>query len=169
MMFTAKRAIACAAIAGAMSLSGAVFADEELASVDPTRDYEHVSCKSGENEIRVLVTGVKQGVGLIVADLYGNDEEGFLKKAGRVQQVRFAAKAPNTFFCFNPPEPELYAIAVYHDENANQTFDKGAFGIPVEPFGISNNPKLRLRAPKISEAAFEVAKEGTTVEIIMKN
>ncbi len=131
--------------------------------------FDHVSCTGSKNEIRVRVTDVKENVGQIVGDLYRNDEEGFLKRAGRVQQVRFAAKAPTTFFCFRAPGPENYAIAIYHDENANKTFDKGAFGIPAEPFGISNNPKLRFRAPTVDEALFEVASDGANVEINMRN
>ncbi len=131
--------------------------------------FEHVSCKGGPNEVRVLVTDVEKSVGLIVADLYRDDPEGFLKRSGRVEQVRFAAKSPRTVFCFNPPEPADYAIALYHDENANKTLDRGAFGIPAEHYGISNNPKVRFRAPRVDEAIFDVASGGANVEIKMNN
>ncbi len=149
--------------------AGAASADDKAAKPDGGFTFEHVSCKGGPNEVRVLVTDVKKSVGLIVADLYRNDPEGFLRRSGRVEQVRFAAKAPRTFFCFNPPEPAVYAIALYHDENANKTLDRGTFGIPAEPYGISNNPNLRFRAPRVDEAVFDVASDGANVEIKMKN
>lgn len=48
-------------------------------------------------------------------------------------------KASHTFL--NLPEDE-YAIAVFHDVNGNDDLDTNAAGIPVEPFGFSNNPLL---------------------------
>lgn len=131
--------------------------------------FEHVSCKGAPNEIRVTVEGVKKSQGLMTAELFRNDPENFLKKAGREFRVRFAARAPSTQFCVVAPSSGKYAIAVYHDENANLKFDKGAFGLPVEPYGVSGNPKIRLGPPPIEEALFEVAENGAVVEVKLKD
>lgn len=131
--------------------------------------FEHVSCSGAPNEIRIIVRNVKKSVGLMTADLYANDEDGFLHKRGRVSQVRFAAKAPVTAFCIRAPKQAPYAIAVYHDRNANRSFDKNAFGLPAEPYGVSNNPPMRFAPPKIGDALFEVAENGATVEIQLHN
>lgn len=128
-------------------------------------EFDHVSCTGGENEIRVLVEDVKKSVGLIAADLYPNDEEAFLKGPMRIKQVRFAAKAPVTAFCIDAPDSGDFAIALYHDENANGRFDKGPFGMPAEPWGISNNPKVRFSAPPVTKALFSVDHSGATLEI----
>jgi uncharacterized protein (DUF2141 family) len=48
-------------------------------------------------------------------------------------------------------------------------FDKGAFGLPAEPYGVSNNPRMRLGPPKIGEALFHVAPNGAEVEIDLKD
>ena len=158
-----------AAAIGVSVASGAAVALDTPSTAEPSFQFEHVSCTGSENEIRVVITGVQQSAGLMVADLYRNEAEGFLKRTGRVAQVRFAAKAPQTNFCFYAPTPEKYAIAVYHDENANKTFDKLSFGLPAEPYGISNNPRIRFGPPSIDEAAFEVASNGANVEIKLKN
>jgi uncharacterized protein (DUF2141 family) len=129
---------------------------------------DHVSCTGAANEVRVTVSDVRESIGLMVADLYRNDADGFLKTEGRVQQVRFAAKAPETQFCFHAPSPGLYAIALYHDENANKTLDKKLFGLPAEPFGISNDPRLVMAPPKIEDTLFEVAEDGTFVDIRLR-
>ncbi len=127
--------------------------------------FEHVSCNGGANEIRLVVTGVKRAAGRITADLYPNREDGFLKSRGRLTQVKFAAKKPITSFCIKAPETGLFAIAVYQDENANNDFDKGALGLPAEPWGISNNPKVRFSAPPVEKALFEVTETGAELEI----
>ena len=136
------------------------------ASLEP---FEHVSCKGEPNEIRLTVNNVKQSAGLMTAELFRNDPEGFLNKKGRLFRVRYAARAPFTQICLNAPEPGQWAVAVYHDKNANHKFDKGAFGLPIEPYGISGNPKIHLAPPPIAEALFEVAESGASVEIRLKN
>ena len=130
--------------------------------------FKHVSCTGAPNEVRVKIDKVANSVGLIVADLYRNDEAGYLKREGRVQQVRFAARAPVTEFCMHAPKPGEYAIALYHDKNANWTLDRGPFGIPAEPFGLSNNPPVRLAAPKIADTLFEVPADGAEIDIQLK-
>lgn len=132
-------------------------------------DFEHVSCTGGPNEIRLVIDGLRDSVGLVTVDLYVNDNEGFLKRAGRVRQRRAAAKAPLTSLCLAAPEPGEYAIAVYHDENANKTFDKNAFGLPAEPWGISNNPKVRFAPPHVEEALFPVDPEAGAAVVIKLN
>ncbi|MCB9956636.1 MAG: DUF2141 domain-containing protein [Caulobacterales bacterium] len=151
------------AVAGAALISPAVADDTAVTNID------HVSCTGGPNEVRIVIHNVKKSVGLMTADLYRNDSEGFLKRDGRVAQVRFAAKAPVTAFCMDAPTPDAYAIAVYHDKNANKSFDKNALGLPAEPFGLSNNPVLRMAPPKIDDTLVDVPPSGVTVDIDLKN
>jgi len=157
-----------AAIAG-MTLMSAASADGGAETDPSVFDFEHVSCNGAPNEIRLVIEGFKDNVGLVTVDLYVNDNDGFLKRAGRVAQRRAAAKAPRTYLCVKAPEPGDYAIAVYHDENANRTFDKNAFGLPAEPWGISNNPKIRFAPPHVEEALFAVDEDDGAKVVISLN
>jgi uncharacterized protein (DUF2141 family) len=130
---------------------------------------DHVSCTGDPNEIKVTVTNVSGSVGLMTAELYRNDPDNFLKKAGREYRVRYAAKAPATHFCMRAPSSGQFAVVVYHDENANQKFDKSGLGFPKEPYGISNDPAIRLGPPPIDKALFEVATAGASVEIKLRD
>ena len=133
---------------------------------DADFSFEHVSCSGADNEIRVLVTGVKKSVGLVTVDLFPNREENFLRGRGRIDQVKFAAKAPITKICLHAPESGLFALSAYHDENANGDFDKTGLGLPAEPWGISNNPKVVFAPPPVEKALVEVgAKTGAHVHI----
>ncbi|MEO1136069.1 MAG: DUF2141 domain-containing protein [Pseudomonadota bacterium] len=127
--------------------------------------FDHVSCTGAANEIRIVVTGVEQSAGLVTADLFPNKQDGFLRGRGRLHQVRFAAKAPVTKFCIQAPEPGLFAMSAYHDENANTKFDKTGLGLPAEPWGISNNPKVRFGPPPVEKALFEVGDNPARVHI----
>lgn len=128
-------------------------------------DFDHVSCSGRPNEVRVVIDGLKKSIGLVTIDLYRSNTEAFLKGRGRESQSTFAAVAPKTMLCVTVPEPGDYAIAIYQDENANRKFDKGAFGLPAEPWGISNNPKVRFSPPAVEEALFSVDEKGAKVWI----
>ncbi len=144
---------------------GAPSAAGKSAKIDNRFDFEHVSCRGGENEIRVIVTGVKRNEGLIIADMYPNDQEVFLRGRGRIKKVRYAARAPETKFCVPAPGPGVFAMAVYHDRNANGNFDKTGLGLPAEPWGLSNNPRGLFGPPKIERTLFEVDAGGAALEI----
>jgi uncharacterized protein (DUF2141 family) len=66
------------------------------------------------------------------------------------------------------PEGE-YAISTIHDENDNQKLDTGAFGIPTEGFGFSNNPAIRTGPPSFSEAKIRLSGPRTDVQINLKH
>ena len=55
-----------------------------------------------------------------------------------------------------------YGVAVFHDENSNGKIDKNVLGIPLEPYGFSNNVKITFGPPKWEEAKFTV--KGSTAE-----
>jgi len=53
--------------------------------------------------------------------------------------------------------PTRWAVSAHHDQNNNDQLDKNAFGIPIEPYGFSNNPKRGFGPPKFDEACFSIA------------
>lgn len=58
-----------------------------------------------------------------------------------------------------------YAVAVYHDVNANGELDKRMFGIPKEPYGFSNNFRPRMSAPTFSDCMIKVGAGGKAISI----
>lgn len=156
-------------LAGAVAIgaSSVGMADSKVAN--EVFDFEHVSCNGKPNEIRVVIDNLDKSIGLVTVDLYENNNETFLRRAGRVGRTRAAAKAPRTSVCVKAPSSGSFAIAVYHDKNANKTFDKGPFGLPAEPWGISNNPKIRLAPPKVEQALIDVGKDGAGTLIKLKD
>ncbi len=141
-------------------------AEDSLPNDPEQFNFDHVSCRGEPYEIRIIIEGVKKNEGLVTADLYPNEEEHFLRGGkGRVKLARYAAKAPATKFCITAPGPGLFAVAIYHDRNANKSFDKTGVGLPAEPWGISNNPRARFGPPPLDKAIFEVTEDGATLAI----
>ena len=144
-------------------------ASTDTASANDIFAFQHVSCTGADNEIRIIVTGVKDNVGLMTAELFPDKEDGFLRGRNRIKRVRFAAKSPETKFCLTAPQAGRFAIAAYHDENANEDFDKNGLGLPAEPWGLSRNPKIRFRMPSVEETVFEVTPDDGAEIVINLN
>lgn len=49
-----------------------------------------------------------------------------------------------------------YAVSLIHDKNNNKKLDKNLLGIPKEPFGFSNNPRILTGPPRFQECSFNV-------------
>jgi uncharacterized protein (DUF2141 family) len=62
-------------------------------------------------------------------------------------------------------KPGNYALTAFHDANNDSKLNKGAFGIPEEGFGFSNNPEIGFRAPSFDETKFQVSKAPSVVQV----
>lgn len=59
-----------------------------------------------------------------------------------------------------------YAVVVLHDENLNHKMDKNFLGIPQEGWGVSNNVRPALSAPRFQDAAFAIKPAAPSVVTI---
>ncbi len=105
--------------------------------------------------IDVTLSGLRNAKGQVLVCLATNPKSfpdcskdpGAQKKsvpATNGSTVRFTGVGPGT-----------YAIAIVHDENANNKMDLSLF-LPKEGWGLSRNPKTRMGKPKFSSSAFLV-------------
>lgn len=113
-----------------------------------------VNANTGVN-VDVTLSGLRNAKGQVLVCLATNPKSfpdcskdpGAQKKAVAATNgstVRFTGVAPGT-----------YAIAIVHDENANDKMDLSLF-LPKEGWGLSRNPKTRMGKPKFSSSAFVV-------------
>lgn len=61
-----------------------------------------------------------------------------------------------------------YGIAALHDENKNGKMDKNLLGMPLEPYGFSNNQRVNFGPPKWEKAKFAVKNSTTEISIEVK-
>jgi uncharacterized protein (DUF2141 family) len=61
--------------------------------------------------------------------------------------------------------PGRYALAVFHDLNGNGKLDTNLLGVPTEPYGFSNISSAKWGSPDFNEAAFDLPKNGKTIEV----
>jgi uncharacterized protein (DUF2141 family) len=115
----------------------------------------------------IRVMGVQPVAGEVAVTVYPDSRRRFLAAGGKLLRVRTAAEAPATSACFWLP-PGAYAVAVYHDANGNQDYDRTRLGMPLEGFAFSNDPPTRFGLPSFETTRFALAPGGTALDVRMR-
>lgn len=124
-------------------------------------------CGAHQPQIAVTVAGVRP-VGILTVELYRPSAGDFLRKASRLKRVRVpAGQAPQTV-CFDVAAAGRYAVAAYHDVNANRDLDRKWNQLPDEPFALSGGKTLGLGMPRFEDAAFEAGAGGAAIRIELR-
>ena len=144
------------------------------------------SIAGAQNKLTVVVDGIEKTEGTVLVAVYDSvtflkqeplfagmakvgekEEKGETGEAGEAGETGEMGEAVDevTVVIENVPAGK-YAIAIFHDENGNFTLDTGAFGIPIEKFGFSNNIKLKMGPPEFKECMVAV-EEDTEINITL--
>ena len=143
--------------------------DPDLSAFETLGDYAASGLPEDESyKVSVVAEGLKNGDGLLAVTLYADDSSKFLVKRGSLYVGRVNAQAGTTRACIFVPRPGVYALALYHDENGNRSFDRTGVGFPAEGFGFSNNPATLAGLPTFKSVRLNVPKAGLTTRIQMK-
>jgi uncharacterized protein (DUF2141 family) len=117
------------------------------------------------SNLTVTIGGLQNRQGKVCVSLFASSQ-GFPDrgdKAIRAQCVAVGEK--QTAVTFRNLALGNYAVAVFHDRNANGKLDRNFLGIPTEGFGFSRNPTIRTGAPKFSEVAVFIAGSSNTAQV----
>ncbi len=117
-------------------------------------------------ELRIKVTELRSNDGDVHVAVYDRPES-FPKGGAMAAEKVMPASPDGVLAAFAGLAPGAYAVAVYHDENANHDFDQGIFGIPLEGYAFSNGAAVFLGPPDFAEAAVRLGSEGTEIIIPM--
>ncbi|MBX3272718.1 MAG: DUF2141 domain-containing protein [Sandaracinaceae bacterium] len=69
---------------------------------------------------------------------------------------------------FEDVSPGEYAVAVFHDENANNDLDRNIFGIPSEGTGASNDAHNPFGPPGYDDARFQYPVDAWVHRIVIR-
>lgn len=126
-----------------------------------------VPATAGQIDVVVTTQGKAGAVGCALF----SKQAGFPMDRGGADVETMAVPSGGAFLCrFQVPDTAAtYAVSAFLDENGNGRLDRNAFGLPKEPWGVSNNARPALRAPRFSEARFSVgAGQKKTVQLSVK-
>jgi uncharacterized protein (DUF2141 family) len=121
---------------------------------------------AAQNKLTIVVDNVESSDGYIAVGVYA-DADSFLKD-GKAFAGVFAKAEKGTTRIELPDLPnDIYAICIFHDENANKEMDTNFFGIPKEPLGFSIGKLKTFGPPSFKECSFEL-KTDFEIQILFK-
>lgn len=138
-----------------------------IALAPATANAQDCEGTPGVSRLYVVVDGVRSARGLMTASLYPGEKSQFLIMNGALKVWSEAAQPPTTRLCIWLKGPGTYAVAVYHDLNANHKLDRGMFG-PTEAYGFSNNPRILFSPPSFDAVKFEAKAGDTTIHVRLR-
>ena len=103
--------------------------------------------------LSVTVSGLRSESGTVHIALY-DEPKNFPNPNGMIRKAEVPIVAGIARYDFFALKKRRYAIAIYHDENDNDSFDRGFLGIPLEDYAFSNNATVSLGPPSFDDAAF---------------
>ena len=116
-------------------------------------------------DLSVSLQGVSSQQGKLMVALYAS-EDAYKKK--EPLQARSLPANGTRDLAFKDLTPGRYAIAVFHDENANGKLDRDANGLPLEAYGFSRNPGTRYGPPGFADAAVMLDKDNQALSISLE-
>jgi len=117
-------------------------------------------------EVDIRLHGVASSEGKVRLALF-EDEAAF--EAGRqIAGVFVPANPDGVEIVFRGVPAGTYAISAYHDRNDNKELDRNLVGMPVEPFGFSNNARGTFGPPSFEKMSFAVSDAPVALEIHLR-
>jgi uncharacterized protein (DUF2141 family) len=114
-------------------------------------------------DLTVVINGVGDKGNVLVA-LFKKDDQ-WLRTPSMGAMA--AAKKEGVSVSFKDLAVGEYAVSLFVDENSNGIQDTNSIGIPIEPYGFSNDPTGNF-PPSFEQAKFVFGKENKTITINIK-
>lgn len=113
------------------------------------------SARDGAGAVITVNVSHPAGTGDVACALFAS-AAGFPDEPARARGLLRPVTGTTATCTFDDVAPGTYAVSVMLDTNRNGKADKNFLGIPSEPWGVSNNVRPKMRAPKFEEASFTV-------------
>ena len=115
--------------------------------------------------LKLTITNIREAVGDMYIAVYA-DEESYMKD--RFAEAIMPIETEGALEVEIKIPKGTYAITIFQDKNSDTELNTNFMGIPNEPYGFSNNPKMMFGPPKFKEASFHFTEEGQHISIELK-
>lgn len=116
-------------------------------------------------ELKIIVKNINPNQGMMRLALW-DGANGFPKDyRTSIDQVSVSV-TNEVEYTFTNLSKDSYAMAIFQDLNSDEDLNTNAIGIPKEPFGFTNNPRLLFGPPTFKKCKVQVPATGTVTKTI---
>lgn len=117
-------------------------------------------------DVKVIITNVNSQKGVVRLGIFDNSKT-FLDKGKEYKTFNKKPSGDTVVFHIKDMKTGDYAFSLYHDINSDDKCNLNFLLRPSEPYGFSNNVKLKLFKPNYEDCKIMVDKDKTiTIELI---
>lgn len=122
---------------------------------------------SEDGSLTVSFEGVTRREGVVLVALF-DSKAAYDANTGPVRTLTMPAGGGDFAVTLAGLAPGLYAVKSFHDRDANGRMNFNPLGMPLEPYGFSNNARAPFGPPPWRRAAFEVRPGGNVQAIRLR-
>lgn len=122
------------------------------------------SAPAGEGSLTVAFQGVTQPRGVVLCAVF-DSKAAYDANTRPVRTLNLPAGEGNFSATFAGLPPGRYAVKSFHDRDSDGKMKFNPIGMPLEPYGFSNNARAPFGPPSWKAASFEV-KPGANAQSI---
>ncbi|KAF7764826.1 hypothetical protein PCIT_b0909 [Pseudoalteromonas citrea] len=116
-------------------------------------------------QLNINLQKVRVNQGTLKVAIY-NSAQG-MKKYQAFEVLEQKSNSESVTFSVADLDPGQYAVMVYQDLNGDGKLGRNLMGIPNEPYGFSNNPRL-MGPPKFTQLAVNVNDTSISTDIELR-
>lgn len=123
--------------------------------------------RSEDGSLTVAFNGVTRREGVVLVALF-DSKTAYDANTGPVRTLTMPAEGGDFAVTLAGLAPGLYAVKSFHDRDANGRMNFNPLGMPLEPYGFSNNARAPFGPPPWRRAALEVRPGGNLQTIRLR-
>jgi len=114
-------------------------------------------------ELQVRISNADPAAGIVYFALFDSEMNYESRTVRAAAMSREGDARPSAVFA--GLAPGNYAVTVFQDTNGNRRLDTNLVGIPLEPYGFSQNAVGNMGRPEFAAAAVALAEDGESLTI----
>ena len=124
--------------------------------------FHGFSQKTDKVKLKIIVTNIKTYKGNIEMGVFNNTKS-FLVKGKEYKTFSKNVTNDSIVFVLKDLTKGNYAISVYHDINSDKKCNLNFIGMPIEPYGFSQNFKPRFSKPIFNDCKIKMNGDRTII------
>jgi uncharacterized protein (DUF2141 family) len=124
--------------------------------------------KDGVVEVTIRVHGVTDTRGMIRCGLVGDPENWLSAEVDYAKSMPVGEEGEVVELLISNVPSGVYAVSLYQDLEGTNTLSRNGFGIPTDPWGMSNDAVGNFGPPTFEASAVTIEPPSATINITLR-